>query len=134
MESLTRRFGCHQCANRQLLTRKIFIADHMPPTKIVEQMNKKLWRRWLGIKVRPSLIQYTVWLHQYCSNSMFLNMDALGPTTLVCTMPEMLFNPGECCKNGQTCADLSLRCKGITFRPSAWDISMRKECFSSAIC
>lgn len=52
---LGRIFGCHHCGNRQLLGWKGFIADHMPPTKIANDMNNIFWRRWFGIKVSQSL-------------------------------------------------------------------------------
>lgn len=48
-----RLLGCHHCGSRQLLTADRFIADHMPPTKIANEMNESFWRRWLRIKVRP---------------------------------------------------------------------------------
>ena len=54
-----KRFGCHHCGNRQMLARKTlglnFIADHMPPTKIVKDMNAEWWRKLLKIKVGQRL-------------------------------------------------------------------------------
>mmetsp|Transcript_4140 Transcript_4140/g.7025 ORF Transcript_4140/g.7025 Transcript_4140/m.7025 type:complete len:141 (+) Transcript_4140:776-1198(+) len=50
-----RLLGCHHCGSRQLLSRERFIADHMPPTKIANEMNESLWRRWLNIKVKQAL-------------------------------------------------------------------------------
>lgn len=44
-------FGCHHCGSRQLFGKKNFIADHMPPTKNANEMNKARWRRWLGMEV-----------------------------------------------------------------------------------
>jgi hypothetical protein len=52
---LGRVFGCHHCGNRQLFGWKGFIADHMPPTKMANEMNEVFWRRWLGLKVNQSL-------------------------------------------------------------------------------
>ena len=48
-------FGCHHCGNRQLWGWKSFIADHMPPTKIANEMNEVFWRRWLGLTVKQAL-------------------------------------------------------------------------------
>ena len=50
IQQLGKLFGCHHCGNRQMLTRKSFIADHMPPTKIVKDRNK-YWLRKLFKKV-----------------------------------------------------------------------------------
>ena len=54
-----KRFGCHHCGNRQMLARKTlglnFIADHMPPTKIVKDMNSEWWRKLLSVKIGQRL-------------------------------------------------------------------------------
>ena len=42
IQKLGRRCGCHHCGGRWS---KIFIADHMPPTKFVEDMKKKWYNR-----------------------------------------------------------------------------------------
>lgn len=42
IQKLGRRCGCHHCGSRWS---KIFIADHMPPTKFVEDMKKKWYNR-----------------------------------------------------------------------------------------
>jgi hypothetical protein len=55
IQAMGKRFGCHQCGSRQLLSKKVFIADHMPPTKRAEQLSSVWWRKLLRIKV-PSLI------------------------------------------------------------------------------
>lgn len=55
IQSFGRRFGCHQCGSRQLLSRDIFIADHMPPTKIANEMSKVWWRRLFNVKVTQRL-------------------------------------------------------------------------------
>lgn len=52
IQKFGRRFGCHHCGTRQLFSGASYIADHMPPTKIVLDINKKWWRRLLGMKVR----------------------------------------------------------------------------------
>lgn len=52
---LGRIFGCHHCGSRQLLGWKGFIADHMPPTKVANEMNEVFWRRWLGLRASQSL-------------------------------------------------------------------------------
>jgi hypothetical protein len=51
IQKLGRRFGCHHCGSRQLFSRQGFIADHMPPTKIAEDLSKSWWRKLLKIKV-----------------------------------------------------------------------------------
>lgn len=53
IQTLGHRFGCHHCGKHQLFSRLPFIADHMPPTAIVEsnilksffrlQTKQKLW-------------------------------------------------------------------------------------------
>lgn len=53
---LGRLHGCHHCGSRQILGWKSFISDHMPPTKIANQMNQVFWRKWLNLKVNISFI------------------------------------------------------------------------------
>ena len=52
IQSLGKRFGCHQCGSRQLFrgadSGGIFIADHQPPTKMAKAMADAWWRKWLG--------------------------------------------------------------------------------------
>lgn len=50
-----RIFGCHHCGSRQILSRQKFIADHMPPTKMANEMNESWWRKLLNIKVKQGL-------------------------------------------------------------------------------
>eukprot|EP01035_Chromulina_nebulosa_P018151 gene18151-23805_t len=50
-----KRFGCHQCGSKQLFNNKIFIADHMPPTKICNDMNNKWWRKLFNLKISQRL-------------------------------------------------------------------------------
>ena len=45
IQKLGKRYGCHHCGSRQLFSKKVFIADHMPPTKIAEKLSKVWWRR-----------------------------------------------------------------------------------------
>mmetsp|Transcript_1585 Transcript_1585/g.2620 ORF Transcript_1585/g.2620 Transcript_1585/m.2620 type:complete len:283 (+) Transcript_1585:70-918(+) len=52
IQLLGKRFGCHQCGTKWS---NKFIADHMPPTKFVEQANKRLWRKISGIKMTQRL-------------------------------------------------------------------------------
>jgi len=51
IQQMGKRFGCHQCGNRQLLNNKGFIADHMPPTKRAEELSAAWWRRMMRLKV-----------------------------------------------------------------------------------
>lgn len=56
IQQLGWRYGCHHCGSRQVLSLdKTFIADHMPPTKFMKEMNAKWWRRMLGLKVSQRL-------------------------------------------------------------------------------
>ena len=51
IQAMGRRFGCHQCGSRQIFTKKVFIADHMPPTKRAEELSALWWRKILKLKV-----------------------------------------------------------------------------------
>lgn len=55
MQKLGRLFGCHHCGSRQLVNRNTFIADHMPPTKMVKEINAKWWRKALGLTMSQRL-------------------------------------------------------------------------------
>lgn len=56
VQRLGRKFGCHHCGTRQLLSfGKSFIADHMPPTQIARLRNKALWRQLLNWPVQQVL-------------------------------------------------------------------------------
>eukprot|EP01032_Pedospumella_encystans_P024230 gene24230-27411_t len=55
IQQMGKRFGCHQCGNRQLLNNKGFIADHMPPTKRAEELSAVWWRRMMNLKVHSAL-------------------------------------------------------------------------------
>lgn len=73
IQQMGKRFGCHQCGNRQLLSNKGFIADHMPPTKRAEEMSAVWWRRMMRLKVSPPNILHAVTLpcvvqYSFCSN------------------------------------------------------------------
>eukprot|EP00605_Chrysophyceae_sp_TOSAG23-4_P000761 GSChrysophyteH1.ASY1.ANO1.850.1 assembled CDS len=59
MQRLGSVHGCHHCGNRQTLLRMPFIADHMPPSKMVQKANKKWYRNlpisslsWPAVKQR----------------------------------------------------------------------------------
>lgn len=56
IQLLGRRYGCHQCGNRQLFRREVFIGDHMPPTKFAKEMSDAMWRKFLKMPVTNSLI------------------------------------------------------------------------------
>jgi hypothetical protein len=55
IQQLGRRFGCHQCGSRQIFPKMKFIADHMPPTKYVEEQGAKWWRKRLGLQIQQRL-------------------------------------------------------------------------------
>jgi hypothetical protein len=57
-----RKFGCHHCGSRQLFSGASFIADHMPPTRIVLDMNKRWWRKLFGMKVKRLTLTSTLLL------------------------------------------------------------------------
>lgn len=56
IEAVGRRWGCHTCGSRMLLSRTKdgvkFHADHMPPRSVADRLNSKLWRRILRRKVK----------------------------------------------------------------------------------
>jgi hypothetical protein len=56
MQRLGAVHGCHHCGTRQILNRKSFIADHMPPTKIALQINSRWYRRWLSWPLKQQLL------------------------------------------------------------------------------
>jgi len=56
IQRLGKLYGCHHCGNKQLFSVDKFIADHMPPTKFVNEMNKKWWRKMLNINVVQKLL------------------------------------------------------------------------------
>jgi len=52
IQTLGHTYGCHQCGNRQMLSRvKLFIADHQPPTKIAIQIRESFISRLTNFKV-----------------------------------------------------------------------------------
>lgn len=57
IQVLGRLYGCHHCGSRQIIKNRMkgFIADHMPPTKIVNELNSKFWRKLFGLKVTQRL-------------------------------------------------------------------------------
>ncbi len=56
IQSLGRMHGCHHCGSRQLGKSTYFIADHMPPTKQIREMNAAWYRRMLGISAKQQLL------------------------------------------------------------------------------
>ncbi len=52
IQTLGKRYGCHQCGSSQWFSKRGFIADHMPPTKQALEMSQAWWRRVLKIEVR----------------------------------------------------------------------------------
>jgi hypothetical protein len=74
---LGRSHGCHQCGSRQVVGWKSFIADHMPPTKMANEMNQVFWRRWLGLKVKQSLYPQCQSCFQLQGNAVRLNRHDL---------------------------------------------------------
>ena len=56
IQRLGKLYGCHHCGTKQIFSADKFIADHMPPTKFVNEMNKKWWRRMLKITVEQKLL------------------------------------------------------------------------------
>jgi hypothetical protein len=53
IQTYGRFYGCHHCGNRQILSIfKPFIADHQPPTKLMNQFNKSYMSKLTRIKVR----------------------------------------------------------------------------------
>lgn len=55
LQRLGKRFGCHQCGSRQMFTSKVFIGDHMPPTKFAVEQSQALWRKFLRVPVTQRL-------------------------------------------------------------------------------
>lgn len=52
IQTLGHTYGCHQCGNRQMLSRvKMFIADHQPPTKIATEIRESFIARLTNYKV-----------------------------------------------------------------------------------
>jgi len=56
IQKLGRLHGCHQCGSRQLAGMRPFIADHMPPTKVVSKLNAESWRRVLRLPAKQQLL------------------------------------------------------------------------------
>ena len=58
IERLGKLFGCHTCGSRMMgpFSRKkqgvSFIADHMPPQSVTQQMNQRWYRKWFGWHVK----------------------------------------------------------------------------------
>lgn len=61
IQTLGHTYGCHQCGNRQMISRvKLFIADHQPPTKIAIQIRESFLSRLTNFKV-----SYTIMVLHY---------------------------------------------------------------------
>ena len=56
IQKMGRIHGCHHCGSRQVLSSFNFIADHMPPTKQVKDMNARWYRRMSGIEAQQQLL------------------------------------------------------------------------------
>ncbi len=65
IQQLGKIHGCHHCGSRQILsssfpfvfnTAPVFIADHMPPTKIIKEKNLAWYRRVSGILAKQQLL------------------------------------------------------------------------------
>jgi len=58
IEKLGKILGCHTCGSRELFSRGMynngvkFIADHMPPTSAIQQINGRWYRRLFGISMK----------------------------------------------------------------------------------
>jgi hypothetical protein len=101
IQRLGKAYGCHHCGSKQSFTAKSFIADHMPPTMQVKQMNKAWWRKILGIKVNISYIIilmvpliWLVFIHEY-----LIIFTSLGKTGFVASVSELFQPPGPCCSH-----------------------------------
>ena len=93
IQSLGKRYGCHQCGSRQVFrgadSGGIFIADHQPPTKMAKAMADAWWRKWLGRGYHtPSLRHYplyyipptyTFFTYLQCGATTMASMPALFP-------------------------------------------------------
>lgn len=52
LSQIGRVSGCHTCGTKIRLGRATLIADHQPPKSVAAQMNRNLWRRMTGMKVK----------------------------------------------------------------------------------
>lgn len=48
MQVLGRLYGCHHCGDRQLFVPKVFIGDHMPPTKFANRISNSGLRKFFN--------------------------------------------------------------------------------------
>lgn len=66
VQVIGKKHGCHHCGSRHLIRNrdKVFIADHMPPSKQALEMNRAWWRRLFRIKVRK-FINYIIYLYNF---------------------------------------------------------------------
>eukprot|EP01041_Mallomonas_annulata_P006602 gene6602-13367_t len=55
IQKLGKVFGCHHCGSRQILSGASFIADHMPPSAIVESMNNNPIRKFFHLQIDQKL-------------------------------------------------------------------------------
>jgi hypothetical protein len=77
VNKIGRVHGCHHCGDRQLFGWKTFIADHMPPTKMANEMNQVFWRRWFGFRVSQSLYPQCQSCFQLQGNAVRMNRHEL---------------------------------------------------------
>lgn len=53
LEKIGDRWGCHTCGSKMWFREGIrFHGDHVPPRAVADQMNKRMWRKVLGIKTK----------------------------------------------------------------------------------
>ncbi len=86
IQKLGKRFGCHHCGSRQFVFNrsKVFIADHMPPTKIAEALSRKWWRRLFGWTVIDLVALALLWFFLFM---LFLfSPGMLGATKVMASM------------------------------------------------
>ena len=62
VQIMGKSFGCHQCGSKQW--NKIFIADHMPPTHFMNEMNQVWWRKMFNIKVSSPTHPFLEYAHR----------------------------------------------------------------------
>lgn len=105
IQEMGRRFGCHQCGNRQLLSRKTFIADHMPPTKRAEELSAVWWRKILKIKVKERCTANK----SMCLLTTFTCTYRTGGAALMASVPKLLLCTGCSSSNMVAFAHISFR-------------------------
>lgn len=109
IQQLGKIYGCHHCGSRQLLSQKVFIADHMPPTKMTKMMEARWWRRLLKIKVSffPASHSSRLWL-----------VVVVGTTAIMATVYQLFHLTRNGSSDRETFADQSLCMEELLSRPS----------------